>query len=622
MRFFLGVLLPLLSVNIALAQPGDDSKRLPVPGQKDLARSEALIKDIFGDDIAKAKSPEAKSRLASMLLQQGDESKIDAADRYVLYQHARTLGAQAGDATLALSAAEKLARYFDVNAVELKTATLATIVEHTETPEGGKALVELLLPLIGEAVDADNYESALHLCDLAEKAAKKARSIPLVNSVRERQQEVLAVQKGFSRLEPFVKRLQKNAKDPEANLELGKYFGLLKGKWERALPLLAMGNDEALKAQARRDLGRPKVAAEQLAVADGWWDLAVDEKDPAKLNLQRRAMFWYEQALPELRGLSRLKASKRIDQIAGRVVASPVDGPIGKIGELRRFDGHTDEIRSVAFSQDGRYAVSGGLDLTVRVWDLQGKEEFILRGHTKQIWTVAFHPNNRQVFSASWDATARLWDVKSGQEGKRYTHGKDVNGLAVSRDGSMLLTGCDDGSAYLWRVANGEEMKRYPGFSNYVYGVAFAANGRYIAAGSNDKSLKVFDFNTATVKRAFENHSDAITVVAFSPLDSRYVFACGDSAAHQYDIETGKEIRRYEGKTGRVLALAVSPDGRRLLTAGEDKIIHLWDLTNGKELQKFEGHSDTINSVAFSANGRQMLSAGMDRTVRLWGLPR
>ena len=307
----------LVSAGIARGQTVDDVKRLPLPGKEALARSEALIKDVFGDDLAKAKTAEAKSRLATLLLQQGDEAKIDPADRYVLYQYARKLGAEAADAALALGAAEKLARHFELSPLELKTATLATMIQHTDTAEEGKALVDLLLPLIGEAVGADNYESALHLCDLAEKAAKKARSLPLLKSVRERQDEVIAVQKGFSRLEPFVKRLKENPKDPEANLELGKYFGLLKGKWERALPLLAMGSDQALQAQSRRDLGRPKAPKEQLLVADGWWDLAAAEKDPAKLNIQRRALFWYEQALPELRGLSRLKASKRIDQIAG-----------------------------------------------------------------------------------------------------------------------------------------------------------------------------------------------------------------------------------------------------------------------------------------------------------------
>src|SRR5262245_21007999 len=125
------------------ADAGDDVKKVPVPGKNALAKSAALIKDIFGDDIAKAKTGDAKSKLATVLLQQGDESKLDAADRYVLYEKARELAALAGDATLALAAADKLSRHFDINAVETKTATLGSVIAHVDSPDAGKALVDL-----------------------------------------------------------------------------------------------------------------------------------------------------------------------------------------------------------------------------------------------------------------------------------------------------------------------------------------------------------------------------------------------------------------------------------------------------------------------------------------------
>ncbi len=116
--------------------------------------------------------------------------------------------------------------------------------------------------------------------------------------------------------------------------------------------------------------------------------------------------------------------------MTGTTVAVPVAGPAG---EFKKFEGHTDEVKGVALSADGHYAVSGGRDQTVRIWDLNtGKEAYILRGHAKEVWSVGFHPNNRNVFSGSWDATARMWDFKSAREVKRFTHTKDVNGVALS----------------------------------------------------------------------------------------------------------------------------------------------------------------------------------------------
>jgi WD40 repeat protein len=38
----------------------------------------------------------------------------------------------------------------------------------------------------------------------------------------------------------------------------------------------------------------------------------------------------------------------------------------GKV--LRRYEGHTHAINAVAFSSDGKYIASGGLDESIRLW--------------------------------------------------------------------------------------------------------------------------------------------------------------------------------------------------------------------------------------------------------------
>ncbi len=618
---FCGGLCAFLLSGLALCQIPAEGKKHPLPDKAAQAKSLELVRDIFKDDYAAATTAEAKAKLAQNLLQQGKESRDDLSNRFVLYQEARALAAKAGDATLALSTIEELNRDFALNTFDLKAQTLEVVAENAPTKEAGKALVELLLPLMADAVDADNYEAALTLGKVAEAAARKAREVNLVTAVQKRNDEIRVVQKGFSRLQAFLDRLKINPNDAEANLELGKYYALLKGRWDRALKMLALGSDQNLKALAAQDLTTPEEPKAQLALADGWWELAKAEKDPAKLHLERRAMHWYEKALPNVTGLSRTKALKRIDVVAARLAGQAANGPVGPVGELKKFEGHTDEVKSVALSSDGRYAASGSVDQSVRVWNLAtGKEEKLLRGHTKQVWSVLFHPNNRQVFSASWDATARLWDIQNGNEVKRFTHRLDLNGLALSRDGNILLTASDDQNVYQWNVSSGDEMKRFPGHTGFVYCVAFAPDGRQIASGSVDKTVRVYDFATGNQVKLFEGHLNAVTNVAFSH-DGRFVLSSGDGVIHVWDISTGKEARKFEGHTGPVPGMAISPDGRRLLTGGDDKTIRYWDLATGKELHKLTGHTDTVTCVAFSADGRRAVSGSLDRTVRLWGLP-
>lgn len=92
---------------------------------------------------------------------------------------------------------------------------------------------------------------------------------------------------------------------------------LMKGDWEKGLPMLAMGGDAKLKAPTAKDLAEPKEAAAQVEVGDAWWDLAEAEKGPAKSNLQKRALHWYRLALPNLAGLNKTRVEKRVALFPG-----------------------------------------------------------------------------------------------------------------------------------------------------------------------------------------------------------------------------------------------------------------------------------------------------------------
>lgn len=613
------LLLAGLTFPLAARQP---EKRLPVPGKKDLGRAEELVRDIFKDEIDKAKDPEVRTKLATYLIQQGDESNEDPAARYVLYRHGRDLAVLAGNATLTLAAIDKMARYFDVPALELKTEALAKVVSHVPTKEPSKALTELVLELINDALEADQYDTAIELGKIAEEAARKSQVVKLVNDVKKRSAEVQVAKEGFSKLQPFVDRLKKDPTDAEANHKMGEYLALQKGKWDRGLPYLARSKAAPLGALAQRDVDAPKDAKEQLALADAYWEVAVKHTEPATLRLQERAAYWYDKALPGLSGLNRTKAQKRYDLVATRLLGSQTTPIVaGPVGFIRTFDGHTSEIRSVALSPDGKHALSGSVDNSVRLWDVNtGKELMSFKNHTKQVWSVAFVPHTKYVVSGSWDATVRMWDTTTGKEVHIFYHPVDVNGLAISKDGKWMLTGCDDKYMRLWDLTAKTEVRKYGMHNNFCYACAFAPNGQYVASGGADKKAMVFEMNTGKLVKEFEDHNNSVQCVAFSA-DSKQLLTCGDSAVHVWDIATGKEAKRMESKTGYINSMALSADGRRLVTGGEDKLVRFWDVTLAKEIQSFPGSPSTIIAVAMTPDARRVLSGQIDGGLRYWGMP-
>jgi len=121
---------------------------------------------------------------------------------------------------------------------------------------------------------------------------------------------------------------------------------------------------------------------------------------------------------------------------------------------------HSSEIRSVVFSPDGRRALSGSLNDTLRLWDVEsGKELATGKGHAAAIWSVAFSPDGKRALSGSRDKTLKLWDVESMKELGTWTgHAYSVNSVTFSPDGRRALSGSSDHTLKLWDVKTGRQI--------------------------------------------------------------------------------------------------------------------------------------------------------------------
>ncbi|KAI0146335.1 WD40-repeat-containing domain protein [Xylariaceae sp. FL1272] len=160
---------------------------------------------------------------------------------------------------------------------------------------------------------------------------------------------------------------------------------------------------------------------------------------------------------------------------------------------LRRFgaggtSGHTARVNAVCFAgEDDSVLISGGLDATVRLWDVKSgaqKPMQILQDAKDAISSIAVC--GEQIVTGSVDGRVRSYDVRIGRCTTDVI-GPSITSLYPTKDGKAVLVSGLDSKVRLMDRETGECLKMYsdPGFKNEELRVQAILGGKeqYVLAG-------------------------------------------------------------------------------------------------------------------------------------------
>ena len=361
------------------------------------------------------------------------------------------------------------------------------------------------------------------------------------------------------------------------------------------------------------------------------------------------------------------------------------DGPI-RLWDLQNggtpagsLEGHTDWVQDVVLLRDGQRVVSASDDETVRMWDVDSKQQVWRHGAGEfKFRDLALSPDGRH-FAAS-GKRLQLFSTESlaleldltlvdearlvcfgGDSGRIYVadrmgiihvfrlvqddasriiaaepvfqwraHSGGVYSVQLSADGESILTAGRDGVVADWKQPGQSAQPRLFTDPDIVWSSAFAPSSRWLAVGSM-RRLSIHDLQQPDKRpMVLADTGDWTTAVDVDPTGSLIAAGSNTGEVSLWNSE-GVRLRQLTDAEGiggggaagtrrEIAELSFSRDGAALAVADKDlPDIHVFDVGTGARLKQFSVGS--ARSVQFSPAEDVLAASTADHRIELWHWP-
>ncbi|HSZ24119.1 MAG TPA: hypothetical protein VK766_00270 [Cytophagaceae bacterium] len=292
--------------------------------------------------------------------------------------------------------------------------------------------------------------------------------------------------------------------------------------------------------------------------------------------------------------------------------------------EYNALAGHTDAIRSIVYSKNGKDMYTAGSDGKILKWDMTkdvkvpvtlhahgfinraidvspdekwlaacGDVNYIqlfdisqenvavpvlLKGHKGMVWTVSFTPDNKGLISAGADSSIIYWDIDSKKPNLVYKGKSKIKHIDINQKGNYIVVGNEKGQVLLLdRNNNYAESVIMDHKGKMVHAVAFSNDGNFVVSGDESGLIKVYNIAEHKVVAVLVDHKARINDIEFSS------------------------------------------DNKLMATASFDGTVRLWDFNNlNEEPLIFRDHDMWVWSVGFSQDGNKLFAGCVDNLIRVW----
>ncbi|MEM9942475.1 MAG: hypothetical protein AAF939_12990, partial [Planctomycetota bacterium] len=276
---------------------------------------------------------------------------------------------------------------------------------------------------------------------------------------------------------------------------------------------------------------------------------------------------------------------------------------------------HASDVNDIAWNESEEFVVSGGVDKTVRVWDLEtGEEKYSFFDHENSVTAVSVSPDGQKIASASEDRTIKIRNLKEDRVLKCQGHYDTVSSVEFL-DNNRIVTCSDDFTVRIWDAQNRKSTWVNKVHQHTVWMACFVDDFR-IASVSEEGRLCIHRYDTGKILNQYQSDCSFLSL-AHDSRQNKLIVGDDLGRIHLIDLETFQPVRILN-HPGLIWDVALSSDGQMLVSASSDQTVKIWNTNDWTMRKTISAHSQGASSARFSKDGKRLVTSGDDQTIRVW----